>query len=49
MTGDADFEISAIGDVKEELLARLVRLPYPFEFTPRLEGAARIEADWNAG
>jgi putative ABC transport system permease protein len=43
LAGDADLEISAIGGVREEVLGELVRLPYPLEFTPRLEGASRVE------
>ncbi|MCW5982754.1 MAG: ABC transporter permease [Bryobacteraceae bacterium] len=45
LAGDADLEITAIGGVPEELLGTLARLPYPLEFSPRLEGVARVEPE----
>ena len=38
LTGDAGLEISTIGGLDERLLGRLVRLPYPLRFSPRVEG-----------
>ncbi|MCP5119643.1 MAG: ABC transporter permease [bacterium] len=42
LTGDADYEIAAIGGLDERLLGRLARLPYPFQFSPRVEGFAAL-------
>ena len=43
LTGEADFEISAVGGLNEKLLADLTALPYPFRFSPRVEGFALVE------
>ena len=42
LTGDADFEISAVGGLDEELLGELAALPYPIRVAPRIEGAAAV-------
>jgi putative ABC transport system permease protein len=42
LTGEAGLEIVAIGGLPEEALGTLVRLPYPFEFSPRVEGFGRL-------
>ena len=33
LTGEADFEISAVGGLDENLLGELTALPYPFRFS----------------
>ena len=38
LVGDAGYEISAVGGVDEKLLARLAALPFPLQFSPRIEG-----------
>ena len=43
LTGEADYEISAVGGVDEKLLAALAALPHPFQFSPRVEGFAWVE------
>lgn len=45
LTGDADYEISAVGGLDEELVAELQGLPHPIQFYPRLEGFAWLEPD----
>lgn len=45
LTGDADYEISSVGGLDEELLARLQVLPHPIQFFPRVEGFAWLEPD----
>lgn len=44
LTGDADFEISAVGGLDDKLLARLQALPYPIRFSARIEGFASLES-----
>ena len=43
LSGDADFEISAVGGVDEQLLGELAALPYPIRVAPRIEGTAVAE------
>ncbi len=45
LTGDADYEISSVGGLDEELLAKLQALPHPVQFFPRVEGFAWLEPD----
>ena len=45
LTGEADFEISTVGGLDEKLLGELTALPYPFRFSPRVEGFALVEPD----
>jgi putative ABC transport system permease protein len=40
LSGKASLTISAVGGVDEKLLGKLVRLPYPFRFAPRIEDFA---------
>ena len=42
LTGDADFEISAVGGLDEQLLGELAALPYPIRVAPRIEGFAAV-------
>lgn len=42
LTGNSDLSISATGGLDEELLGRLVQLPYAFDFAPRIEDFASI-------
>jgi putative ABC transport system permease protein len=43
LSGDADFEISAVGGLEEELLGELAALPYPMRVSPRVEGTALVQ------
>jgi putative ABC transport system permease protein len=43
LVGDAEYEISAVGGVDEKLLGKLVSLPFPLEFSPRIEGFAVVD------
>ena len=43
LTGDADFEISAVGGLDEQLLGELATLPYPIRVAPRIEGTAVVQ------
>ena len=43
VTGEADFEISGVGGLDENLLADLAALPSPFRYSPRVEGVALVE------
>ena len=45
LTGDADYEISAVGGLDERLLAGLQALPHPLQFFPRVEGYAWLAPD----
>ena len=45
LTGDADYEISAVGGLDEKLLAALQALPHPLRFFPRIEGYAWLAPD----
>ena len=45
LTGDADYEISAVGGLNEGLLAGLQALPHPLQFLPRIEGYAWLAPD----
>ena len=45
LTGDADYEISAVGGLDEKLLTALQALPYPLRFFPRIEGYAWLAPD----
>lgn len=42
LSGKTDLTITAIGGVDEQLLGKLVQLPYPLEFTPRIETFASV-------
>ncbi len=42
LTGESELEIVATGGVDEKLFARLVTMPMPLRFTPRLEAFAEI-------
>ena len=42
LAGDADFEISAVGGLDEQLLGELAALPYPIRVAPRIEGSAVV-------
>ena len=44
LVGDADYEISAVGGIDEKLLGKLASLPFPLEFSPRVEGFAVVDA-----
>src|SRR5436305_3509749 len=43
LTGKSDLVITGTGGVDERLLGKLVQLPYPFDFLPRIEDFASIE------
>jgi len=40
LSGKSALTISEVGGVEERLLSKLVQLPYPFEFAPRIEDFA---------
>src|SRR5712692_1327860 len=40
LAGDADFEVTAVGGVPDEVLAKLVTLPYSLHVYPRIEDTA---------
>ena len=42
LSGSSDFTITATGGVDEQLLGKLVQLPYAFQFTPRIESFASV-------
>jgi len=42
LSGRQDFEISAAGGVPEEIIGKLVALPYDWQITPRMEGYASV-------
>src|SRR5689334_1625961 len=44
LQGDATLEITSPGGIDENYLGRLAELPYPLEFTPRINAYARIVA-----
>ncbi|MBI3666650.1 MAG: ABC transporter permease [Acidobacteria bacterium] len=44
LAGPTDLELSAVGGIDERLLGRLVELPYPVRFRPRIEDFARVES-----
>src|SRR5260370_31802307 len=44
LTGSADFEVTAVGGVPPEALARLARLPYALKIHPRIEDYAVTQA-----
>ncbi len=48
LTGKADLEITATGGVDERLLGRLVQLPLPLTFRPRIEDWASINGKGEA-
>ena len=48
LAGKSDIEITATGGLDETLLGRLVRLPYPLMFTPRIEDFASINGKGEA-
>ena len=48
LTGKADLELTATGGLDESLLARLVQLPLPLTFTPRIEDWASINGKGEA-
>lgn len=43
LVGKADFEVTAVGGVPENILAQLATLPYPIHVTPRIEDYAVVE------
>jgi len=43
LTGKSDLLITATGGLDEAWLGRLVQLPYPFDFSPRIEDFASID------
>jgi putative ABC transport system permease protein len=43
LTGEAEYEITAVGGVDESLLGRLASLPYAVRFAPLIEGFAVVE------
>ena len=43
LTGEAEYEITAVGGVDESLLGRLASLPYAIRFAPLIEGFAAVE------
>src|SRR5579883_232837 len=44
LAGEGDLEITAVGGVDENLLGKLVTLPYPLRFSPRIEDFATVDA-----
>ncbi len=48
LTGKSDLVITATGGLDEELLGRLVQLPYAFDFAPRIEDFASINGKGEA-
>ena len=42
LTGDADFEVTAVGGVPEQLVVQLALLPYPLRVRPRIEDYAVV-------
>jgi putative ABC transport system permease protein len=42
LAGNADYEVTAIGGVPDDVLARLVTLPYPLRISPRIEDYATV-------
>jgi ABC-type transport system, involved in lipoprotein release, permease component len=44
LAGSADFEVTGIGGVPPEVLARLATVPLPIKVTPRIEDYARVES-----
>ena len=42
LSGQQDFEITAAGGVPEEIVGKLVELPYDWRITPRIEGYALV-------
>jgi len=45
LTGEADYEVTAVGGLDETLYGDLVRLPYDLAFSPRVEGYAIVEPE----
>jgi len=45
LTGEADLEITAVGGLDESILGDMVSLPYPLEYSARVEGYAVNEGD----
>ncbi len=43
LSGEADLEITSTGGLDESVLADLARLPYPLEYSPRVEGFATVK------
>ena len=43
LTGKNDLSLTATGGVDEQLLGKLVQLPYAFTFTPRIESFAFLQ------
>src|SRR5579875_2496157 len=48
LTGKNDLLITATGGLDERLLGKLVRLPYPLSFTPRIETFAFVNGKGEA-
>jgi len=48
LTGKTDLILSSTGGIRETLLARLVALPYPLDFAPRIEDFASIDGKGEA-
>ena len=45
LTGEADYEATAVGGLDEQVYGDLVSLPYDLAFSPRVEGYAIVESD----
>ncbi len=48
LTGNSDLSISATGGLDEQMLGRLVQLPYAFQFAPRIEDFASVNGKGEA-
>ncbi|HWF48978.1 MAG TPA: FtsX-like permease family protein [Bryobacteraceae bacterium] len=48
LAGRGGLAITAIGGINQDVLGRLVRLPYPFKFSPRIENFATINGHGEA-
>jgi putative ABC transport system permease protein len=42
LAGDSDFEVTAVGGVPDEVLVKLVTLPYPLRVHPRIEDTVAL-------
>lgn len=48
LAGRGGLSVTAIGGIDQDVLGRLVRLPYPFRFSPRIEDFATINGHGEA-
>jgi putative ABC transport system permease protein len=48
LSGTGDYILRSAGGFNEQLLGRLVRLPYPFKFVPRIEDFAFVDGHGEA-